>query len=240
MTAKMPVKKQGRRSAEDAEQTRLLILRVAKMLFCEFGYNGVSLRNISEKAGISHSLIRHHFGSKEQIWHSVCDITDEFMNSYALLVIDYLPKDVTTKQRVYEFIVRMLAFHLVHTQATKLLSDVVRETDNRFEYFMEKMGIRQSEILAIVDEKNELGLSNTDIAEIKWQMIMHAQSAATMRPLMSSIWGDKTSNYDQCLLMHWSMFNELICHKLSIIEANKLKPNTLNELLYDIDLNCGQ
>lgn len=63
---KMTEKKQGRRSAKDAEETRFLIMGVAADMFCEQGYDSVSLRNISEKAGVSHSLIRHHFGSKRK------------------------------------------------------------------------------------------------------------------------------------------------------------------------------
>jgi AcrR family transcriptional regulator len=240
MKTKMPVKKQGRRSAEDAEQTRLHILHVAKALFCELSYNGVSLRNISEKAGISHSLIRHHFGSKEQIWHCICDITDELINKYALIIIANLAPGLKTKERVYQFIARMLAFHLIHPQAIKLLSDVVREEGDRFDHFMDRMGTHQSEILAMVDEKNDLCLTNAEIAEIRWQVIMHAQSAASMLPLMRKIWAEKTSDHDHCLLMHWSMFNDLLCHKLSITDDEKLKPAALSDIVYEIDLNCIQ
>ncbi len=78
----MNVRKQGRRSAEAAEQTKCLILKVAADMFCELGYERVSLRNISEKAGVSHSLIRHHFGSKEKIWQAVSDAMDEFLQNY--------------------------------------------------------------------------------------------------------------------------------------------------------------
>ncbi len=58
----MTDKKQGRRSANDAYKTRLHILKEATDLFCQFGYDRVSLRNISDKAGISHSLIRPRIG----------------------------------------------------------------------------------------------------------------------------------------------------------------------------------
>ncbi|GAL04420.1 transcriptional regulator TetR family [Photobacterium aphoticum] len=69
----MTEKKQGRRSAQAAEETKLHIMTVAADMFCELGYERVSLRNISDRAGVSHSLIRHHFGSKEKIWHSISD-----------------------------------------------------------------------------------------------------------------------------------------------------------------------
>ena len=59
----MSERKQGRRSAQAAEETKGEILCVAGELFCGLGYERVSLRQISEKAGVSHSLIRHHFGN---------------------------------------------------------------------------------------------------------------------------------------------------------------------------------
>lgn len=240
MTRKTPEKKQGRRSAQDSEQTQMLILKVAHDLFCEFGYMGVSLRNISEKAGISHSLIRHHFGSKEQIWFTICDMADEFIGQYATKIITNLSPDLTINERVYQFVVRILAFHLVYPQSIQLLSDVVREENERFEHFMNKMGMRQAEVLSSVDQDNQLGLSNTEIAEIKWQSIMYAQSAASMRPFMNRMWSDKTNDEQQCLLLHWTMFNEWICHKFSIPAQVKLQPKCLKDIVYHIDLCCHE
>ncbi|MGX9416592.1 TetR/AcrR family transcriptional regulator [Vibrio sp. WJH972] len=236
----MQAKKQGRRSAEDAEQTQLLILKVAHDLFCEFGYAGVSLRNISDKAGISHSLIRHHFGSKEQIWFSICNMADELIGKYAIKIVDNLSSDLPPTHRVYQFVARLLAFHLVYPSSIQLLSDVAREESERFNHFMEKMGSRQAEIISIVDTENELGLSQTEIAEIKWQTIIFAQSAATMRPMMNRIWTDQTSDDEQYLLLHWSMFNQWISHKFSIPESDTLKPKSLNEIVYSIDPYCRE
>ena len=78
----MTEKKQGRRSAKDAEETRFQILRVAAEMFCDLGYERESLRNISEKAGVSHSLIRHHFGSKDKIWYAVSDCLHDYIQRY--------------------------------------------------------------------------------------------------------------------------------------------------------------
>jgi AcrR family transcriptional regulator len=240
MTCKIPLKKQGRRSAQDSEQTQMLILKVAHDLFSEFGYAGVSLRNISEKAGISHSLIRHHFGSKEQIWFTICDMVNEFIGQYASQIIDNLPSDLKINDRVYQFMVRILAFHLVYPQSIQLLSDVVREESERFDHFMKNMGMRQAEVLSSVDPDNELGLSNTELAELKWQSIMYAQSAASMRPFMNRIWSEKTNDEQQCLLLHWTMFNEWISHKFSIEESVKLQPKSLQDIVYHVDICCHE
>ena len=66
----------------------------AAEMFCDSGYERVSLRNISKKAGVSHSLIRHHFGSKEKIWHAISDCLHVYFQSYISKIMQELPKDV--------------------------------------------------------------------------------------------------------------------------------------------------
>jgi len=69
-------KRSGRRSEEDAQRTRRAILEAALGLFARRGFESVSVRDIAEAAGATHSLIRHHFGSKEGVWRAVVDAAD--------------------------------------------------------------------------------------------------------------------------------------------------------------------
>jgi TetR/AcrR family transcriptional regulator len=46
---------------------------VALSLFAEREFEGVSVRDIAERAGTTHGLIRHHFGSKEGVWRAAVD-----------------------------------------------------------------------------------------------------------------------------------------------------------------------
>ncbi|MEK6214562.1 MAG: TetR/AcrR family transcriptional regulator, partial [Vibrio fluvialis] len=103
----MTEKRQGRRSAQDAQKTRYHILKVAAEMFCELGYARVSLRHISEKAGVSHSLIRHHFGSKEKIWHSISDGLHLYMQHYIRKVLDNIPDTTPVNVKLYTFIMRL-------------------------------------------------------------------------------------------------------------------------------------
>jgi AcrR family transcriptional regulator len=65
--------KKGRQSAEVAEETRRRILDVAGRQFAAKGFGSTSLRDIAEAAGTTHGLIRHHFGTKEDLWRLVVD-----------------------------------------------------------------------------------------------------------------------------------------------------------------------
>jgi AcrR family transcriptional regulator len=51
-----------------SERTRDDILQCALELFSTRGYSAVSLRDIAQKVGINHGMIRYHFGNKESLW----------------------------------------------------------------------------------------------------------------------------------------------------------------------------
>ena len=65
----------GERSAEDLT-ARARIRDAALRLFAERGLDGTTIRDIAREAGVSGGLIRHHFGSKDDL-RAACD-------SYAL------------------------------------------------------------------------------------------------------------------------------------------------------------
>jgi TetR/AcrR family transcriptional regulator len=53
------------------EAVRTAVLDAALELFAQHGFADTSLRDISQKSGVSHPLILHHFGSKEALYDSV-------------------------------------------------------------------------------------------------------------------------------------------------------------------------
>ncbi len=59
------------RRRRDPEATRAAILAAATKLFIERGVAATSTREIGRRAGVTKSLIHHHFGSKEELWNEV-------------------------------------------------------------------------------------------------------------------------------------------------------------------------
>lgn len=55
----------------DPESTRNSILQTAEELFAEHGFDAVSMSQLAKGAGVTKSLIHHHFGSKEELWGAV-------------------------------------------------------------------------------------------------------------------------------------------------------------------------
>lgn len=55
----------------DAEATRTAILDAAQRVFVEKGFAKASVSEIAREAGVTKSLIHHHFGSKQALWGEV-------------------------------------------------------------------------------------------------------------------------------------------------------------------------
>lgn len=62
-----------RREQQRAIDTRERIVEAATLEFAEYGYEGASMRRVTEQAGTRHTLVTYHFGGKEGLWKAVFD-----------------------------------------------------------------------------------------------------------------------------------------------------------------------
>lgn len=97
-------------SDDDELKNRLLV--AAQHLFAQHGRDGVSLREIAELAGATHGSIRHHFGTKENLYlaaliqlQSIGDMSEE-----APLPPEGTPSPGEAEQQLRLFIHRFVAF----------------------------------------------------------------------------------------------------------------------------------
>ncbi|WP_050905648.1 TetR/AcrR family transcriptional regulator [Vibrio campbellii] len=229
----MTERKQGRRSAEAAEQTKCLILRVAADMFCELGYERVSLRNISEKAGVSHSLIRHHFGSKEKIWQAVSDGMDDFMQSYMAQLVNEMPENTPSNQKIYLFMVRMLAFALMNPHPIQMIADAIRQDDDALlQYFLRSEDEFAAIFTQLFSEYNrEFPETPTDQWESKWQMLLFAHGAVSLTPMMQKTWPAMAESRDKLLINHWELFNTIMANQFGISKEDMIHPEHLSEIV---------
>lgn len=58
---------------ERALHSRREILRAARIAFARDGYEATNIRDIAEQVGVTHTLIRYHFGNKQEFWKAVVD-----------------------------------------------------------------------------------------------------------------------------------------------------------------------
>ncbi len=58
---------------EHADATRAGLLRSARELFTQHGYNGVSAEEIAQHARVTRGVLYHHFKDKKELFGVVCD-----------------------------------------------------------------------------------------------------------------------------------------------------------------------
>ncbi|MDB1126080.1 TetR/AcrR family transcriptional regulator [Vibrio algarum] len=228
-------RKQGRRCAQTAEETKQLILMTAGRMFCEQGYEKVSLRNISEAAGVSHSLIRHHFGSKETIWYTVSDILSSYMQTYIRGLIGEFPEDKPANIILYHFTMKLMAHMLVNPQPLQFIADAIRQEGKFFDYFMDTSGDFEQIIQDSVEQHNKQNPGHqVDLWEIKWQVIYNSHAAISLKPLLNIVWEKENCSGDDALLKHWKLFNKKMINDLNIKPQDYIEPSNLKDLLLPI------
>jgi AcrR family transcriptional regulator len=70
-----PARAGGRRRREQQRSvdSRIAILRAALTEFAEKGFDGASMRNIGERAGLHYTLITYHFRNKDLLWRATAE-----------------------------------------------------------------------------------------------------------------------------------------------------------------------
>jgi AcrR family transcriptional regulator len=110
----------GHRVAEPRFDQQLgKILQHATQVFCEKGYEGASMRDLSRATGMSLAGMYHYFGNKERLLYLIQK------DSFATILARLRPRLASisnTGQAIRGFILNHLEYFLEHQQAMKVLS----------------------------------------------------------------------------------------------------------------------
>jgi AcrR family transcriptional regulator len=109
------------------------ILLIAERLFGEKGFDGTSVRDIAQSAGVNLAMISYYFGSKEKLLEAMI----QFRSEYIFGILEELNKDQSLSpwdkiDRLVDFyvdrILNNLPFHnIMHQEATAFRSDEIKE-----------------------------------------------------------------------------------------------------------------
>ncbi|MDR1135369.1 MAG: TetR/AcrR family transcriptional regulator [Clostridiales Family XIII bacterium] len=81
-----------------SSKTKERILMEATILFAQYGYNAVSMRDIGDKIGIKPSSLYSHFSSKEVLWGEILAHTEKLYKLY----IDLLGEEMSNAKSYNE------------------------------------------------------------------------------------------------------------------------------------------
>lgn len=92
-----------RRGSGAAHDTAGRILTEAARLFAGKGYDGVSIKEISEAAGVNIAAVNYHFDSKENLFRRIIEqfLSDLFASSRKVLLPPRSPEDLKVRLEVF-------------------------------------------------------------------------------------------------------------------------------------------
>lgn len=150
----------GKQPRQVAEKTKKKILTAALKVFAKEGFPDARLRVIAAKAGTSHNLIRHHFGSKDDLWKAVID--------YGLKRRAIGLKKVIESGRhldPVELYKKTIASHIVfaagHPELAKILLHSNSRTSPHLDYIIEKQHAVHSLVEPIFKNVQQAGYFKT-------------------------------------------------------------------------------
>ncbi|MBN2403456.1 MAG: TetR/AcrR family transcriptional regulator [Spirochaetes bacterium] len=137
MKAKKFKKKLGRQSNEVSERTKKKIIMASLKIFAQEGFFNAKLRDIAALAGTTHSLIRHHFGSKEDLWKAVVDYGTS-MHADRLRQIINESGLIDPVEILKKFIKTYITATVRNTELSKILLHDNSRTSPHLDYLWEK------------------------------------------------------------------------------------------------------
>lgn len=109
----------GSRSKRDPEATRTAILDAAERLFIERGLADTPTSLVAREAGVTKSLIHHHFGSKDALWD---EIKQRRFSTYFELQRSMLTGSVGTAGLLRESMIAFFRFLQADAEAVRFMS----------------------------------------------------------------------------------------------------------------------
>jgi TetR/AcrR family transcriptional regulator len=139
-------RKLGKQPRKVSEKTKKTVLKAALIMFAREGFYNAKLREIADLAGTTHSLIRHHFGSKDDLWKAVVDYGLN-LHEKSLLKILRSRKSADDVDIFKDFIASYVSTIAKNPQLSKILLHDNSRSSPHLDYLME----RQKRLHSIIE-----------------------------------------------------------------------------------------
>jgi TetR/AcrR family transcriptional repressor of uid operon len=145
----------GRPPAAKADETRKRIVRAAREVFSEHGYDGATFQAIALRADLTRPAINHYFSSKKLLYCEVVDQTNELVVTNG---IEHARRVTTLMGRLAEFIGVAMHAHTENPSVSAFLVTAVLESQRHPE-------LNRSENDAVVISRDFLNWAVEDAIE---------------------------------------------------------------------------
>jgi TetR/AcrR family transcriptional regulator len=174
----------GRRTQSEAIASKRRIAVAARGLFARRGFDAVSLRDIALKAGTTHGLVRHHFGSKLGVWRAVVDSAEEEFNSALLSSIPgSIGRDATENAR--HFIKTFVRVSSKHSDFTRLVMQEGAQPGRRLSYILKHLAQAHGRFESFVGQMHAKEKLLQFTSETLFHFLLFAVAAPFAMPQLS-------------------------------------------------------
>lgn len=190
MTEKVDNSSNKRSEQKRSIETKCKILDAALKEFASSGFEGVSTRAIASRAGVNHTLITHHFGSKEDLWKAAAKAIFETYTEESEKRISTLG-DVDEDVVVYELLKHYVEFSAQFPDFHRFMMQANQGDSDRLNWFTDEY-IRPNadSELNLLKQAQRYGLMpKGDSLHIRYIFIGAVNSIFTFAPQFARISG---------------------------------------------------
>ncbi len=142
------------------KDTKNKLLKIAAEMFARHGYEGVSTRELAQKAKVNLSAINYYFGSKQNLYQAVIDdiiaiIADGFRQPADEALADCRSSGLPPREKIKMIIFKLLDFmcqnNISDVEASLLVKEIVTPSpayDNLYAKIFKPMHQTVSELIA--------------------------------------------------------------------------------------------
>ena len=129
-------------AAERPSDSRSLLIQVAKDLFAEHGYEGVSIRDIVDAAGVNVSLVSYYFGGKEGLLETC--LQESGRRHLQLAEREFQPPATREafEESVKRFVLQYFETRLAEISSVRLASAEMEKNSDVFQRFVKTIFIQ--------------------------------------------------------------------------------------------------
>jgi AcrR family transcriptional regulator len=176
------------------KNTKDIIFATAAQLFAQKGYDGVSMREISEQSGVTKPTIYYYFGSKEGIYEELIETGMQYVISSFERIVD---SDASAKGKLVMMTKTFFQLTIDAPEFSKFFMTIVTPfSDNAIlEKFYNKLRHQGNAIMTVIEqgiESGEFGVSAkpelaTQIIGGVWQHFIWIQLASKKKVLTDQL-----------------------------------------------------
>jgi AcrR family transcriptional regulator len=163
-------------------ETEVLILDAAKKVFLDYGFDGTTMQQIANVAGINKALLHYYFRSKDRLFEAV------FIDAFGRMVPNLLKiftSDIDFPDKIRGLVHTYISALQQFPQIPQFILHELHRNPGRIVELMKSTGINPDVVLNIIRQESEKGnIINIDPRQIIVNMLAMCIFPFAARPLL--------------------------------------------------------